>query len=287
VSRWGAGERLALAAGACATVASVAGFVPGVYHDPAPLVAQSHGQDLATLVFGVPVLMVGLRRALRGSVRGRLVAIGALGYLLYTYVVYAFDAVLNPATLLYIGVVGCATWSLFNLVPGLDESQVGASLGQRLPRRPTAAFLFAIAAIFGLLWLGQIFQAAISGGRPQALIDAGWPTSPIYVLDLALVLPLTLLTAIRLVTSRPAVRYALPLLVFVPLLALGVLSITLVAALDGQAVESIQALIFLVMTAIGSTLAWRVLTTSSETRTTDTTRWGRAQDHPWRRVPRG
>jgi hypothetical protein len=30
--------------------------------------------------------------------RGRLVILGALGYLLYTYAVFAFDAVLNPAT---------------------------------------------------------------------------------------------------------------------------------------------------------------------------------------------
>jgi hypothetical protein len=97
--------------------------------------------------------------------------VGALGYLLYTYVVYAFDAVLNPATALYIAVVGCATWSLFNLVPGLDDAKVESALGEVLPRRATAAFFFTIATIFSLLWLGQIGQAAISGSRANAALD--------------------------------------------------------------------------------------------------------------------
>jgi hypothetical protein len=39
-------------------------------------------------------------------VAGRLVTLAALVYLLYTYAVFAFDSVLNPATPLYIAVVG-------------------------------------------------------------------------------------------------------------------------------------------------------------------------------------
>lgn len=91
-------ERLAALAAVIAGVAAVLGFVPGVYRDRRPLIVQSNGQDLATLLFGLPLLAVGLWLAARGSLRGWLVALGALGYLLYAYTVYAFVAVLGPLT---------------------------------------------------------------------------------------------------------------------------------------------------------------------------------------------
>ena len=69
--------------------------------------SQAHGLDLANLL-GVLVLGLGLAASERGSVRGRLIAIGALGYLVYTYVAYAFLIVLNPATILYIAALAFA-----------------------------------------------------------------------------------------------------------------------------------------------------------------------------------
>ena len=100
----------------------------------------------------------------------------------------------------------------------------------------------------------------MSGVRPQALIDAGWPTSPIYVLDLAFVLPMCAVTGVRLLSGRPgAARLAVPLLVFTPLLTLGVLSISVFAAVDGQPLEAVQVAIFAVTTVIGAALALTAL----------------------------
>jgi hypothetical protein len=42
--------------------------------------------------------------------------------LLYTYAVFAFDAVLNPATPLCIAVVGLAVWSFAGLMPRIAEA---------------------------------------------------------------------------------------------------------------------------------------------------------------------
>lgn len=253
-------ERLAALAGLVAAVAAALGFIPGLYRDPRPLIVQSNGQDLATLVIGVPVLAFGLWLSAHGSLRGRLVAFGALGYLLYTYTVYAFVSVLGPLTALDIAVVGLAAWS-FALAPRvLADRDIEATVGAHLRRRATGVFLLAIATLFGLLWLSQIGTAAISGVLPQALVDAGWPTSPIYVLDLAFVLPLCVLTGLRLLRHRPgAARFAVPLLVFTPLLSLGVLSITAFAAVDGQPLEAVQVAIFVVTTVVGAALAFTAL----------------------------
>jgi hypothetical protein len=253
-------ERLAAMAGLVAATAAFLGFIPGVYRDPGALVVQSNGQDLATLVVGVPVLGFGLWASVRGSLRGRLVALGALAYLLYTYTVYAFVSVLGPLTALDIAVVGLAGWSLALASGALPDSEVETAVGPHLHRRATGFFLLAIATLFGLLWLSQIASAAMTGVLPQALIDAGWPTNPIYVLDLAFLLPLCALTGVRLLTHRPgAARLAVPLLVFAPLLSLGVLSISAFAAADGQPLEVVQAAIFVVTTVVGAALAFTAL----------------------------
>src|SRR6202162_2836689 len=97
--------RLALMAGVAAAVASLAGFVPGVYRDPEVVIAQSHGFDIGNLI-AVLVLGLGLTWSARGSVRARLVATGALGYLLYSFVTYAFLIVFNAAALLFFSALG-------------------------------------------------------------------------------------------------------------------------------------------------------------------------------------
>jgi hypothetical protein len=253
-------EWLAALAGVIAAVASLLGFVPGLYRDRRALVMQSHGQDVGTLVIALPILALALWAISRGSMRGRLVALGVLGYLFYTYAIFAFDAILNPATPLYIAVVGLAVWSFAGSMPRIAEAEVEATVGDHLRRRPSGIFLLAIAVIFALLWLGQIGSAAITGQQPQALRDSGWPTSPIYVLDLAFLIPLSAVTGIRLLTGRPgALRYAVPLLVFIPVLTLGVLSITVFAALDGQPFDFVQAGIFVVTTVVAGLLAWLAL----------------------------
>ncbi|MBJ7610783.1 MAG: hypothetical protein JF924_00535 [Candidatus Dormibacteraeota bacterium] len=186
--------------------------------------------------------------------------LGALGYLLYPYAIFAFDAVLNPATPLYIAVVGLAVWSFALSMPRIAEIEVEATVGDRVWRRASSVFRLVIAGIFALLWLSQIARAAITGQQPQALRDSGWPTSPIYVLDLALLVPLCVVIGIRLLARRPgALRFAVPLLVFIPILALGVLSITAFVALDGQPFGFVEGGLFAVSTVVGGVLAWLAL----------------------------
>jgi len=257
-----AGERLAALAGLVAAFAALAGFVPGIYRDAHALVVQSNGQDAATLVFCLPVLAVGLVAAAHGSVRGRIMVLGADAYLLYTYAVYAFVGLLGPATPLQIAVVGLSAWALLATLaaPAAMPREADAAVGQALPRRPTAAFMFVVAALFAVAWLGQIAGAVTSGVRPQALIDAGWPTSPMYTLDLAFVLPLMALTGWGLLRRRPGTAaLAGPLLVFTPMLSLGVLTMSVFAAFDGQAFDVVMAAMFSVIAVLGAGLAFRTL----------------------------
>jgi hypothetical protein len=115
-------ERLALIAGVAAALASLAGFIPGVYRDPQVVIAQSHGFDIGNLI-AVLILGLGILWSSRGSVRGRLVAIGALGYLIYSFVTYAFLIVLNGATVLYIAVLGFGVWSFITGFAAVNDRE--------------------------------------------------------------------------------------------------------------------------------------------------------------------
>ena len=51
--------------------------------------------------------------------------------------------------------------------------------------------------------LGQIVPTVFTGDVPQIVTDTGHPTSPVYVLDLGLVVPLMLLAGACLRRRRP------------------------------------------------------------------------------------
>lgn len=266
MSRLSVPDRLAALAGALAAVASVIGFIPGVYRDSPVLVVQSNGQDVATLLVVLPVLAAGLVASARGAIAGRIVVLGALAYLLYTYAVYAFIARLGSATILHIAIVGLSAWTLLLSVMTagyLPATDAIATTVSGLRRRATAAFLFVIAAFFAFAWLSQIASAAITGIHPESLTDAGLPTNPIFTLDLAFVLPLCVLAGWGLLGRRlESYLLAAVMLVFAPLISIGVLSITLIAVMNGQQLapfDAVLTVVFIVLTVIGVTLAWLTL----------------------------
>lgn len=247
-------RRLAAVAGLAAALASLVGFIPGLYRDPKVVVDQSHGYDVGNLVV-VLVLEFGLLWASRGSVRGKLIAIGALGCLVYSYITYAFLIVLNPATPLYIAVLGFAGWSFVAGITRMDDASAAAVVDGRLARRTTAAFLVVLAVLFGASWLRQIAASLISGNLPPELAAAGWPMNPVWVLDLGFVLPLALLIAVRLVRHQPgAERVAVSFLVFNALLAVTILLMAVSSALAGQALEVPMIAIFVVLLVVSTGL---------------------------------
>ena len=254
-------ERLAALAGLAAATASIAGFIPGLYRDRHVLIAQSHGFDLGNLI-AVVVLGLGLALSARGSLGGRLVTIGALGYLLYSFVTYAFVIVLNPATLLYIAVLGFGAWSFVTGLAVLDTRKAEAMFAGRVTRRVTAGFLLVISSLFALNWLHEILGSVFTGRLPAGLAAAGWPMNPPYVLDLGFLVPLAVLASVRLLRRQPGGAWlAVSLLVFLPLLSISVLLMTIFMAIDGQPLQVPLVAAFVVVVGLSTALAWLALDT--------------------------
>jgi hypothetical protein len=248
-------DRLAVLAGAAAAIASLAGFIPGVYRDPKVVIAQSHGFDIGNLI-AVLILGLGVTWSVRGSFRGRLVASGALGYLIYSFVTYAFLIVLNAATVLYIAVLGFGVWSFITGFAAIDDQVADPLAAGHLYRRLTAVFMILIAALFALTWLREIAGSVVSGRLPAGLAAAGWPMNPVYVLDLGFVVPLVVLSGWRLLRGKPGgARLTIPFLVFLPLLSISVLLMTVFMAIDGQPLAMPLMVVFVVALVASTALA--------------------------------
>ena len=258
-------DRLALVALPLAAIAAIAGLlVPGLYRDTADGIRQARATDLVTLLVAVPALAVGLWRARAGSVGGRIVALAGLGYLAYSYAIYAFSVVIDPMTPVHIAILGLATWSLLLTVFALDDVTLDRASRFRLPRRTTGGFLIVVACLFATLWLSQIVSAIVSGRLPAAVSDLGLPTSPVYTLDLAIAVPLIALAGVWLIRrDRRGPAGAAAGLAFLVILGLSVLAIFAVEGVAGIALEAPPIAIFGAVTATAAVLLVTGLTGSA------------------------
>ncbi len=250
------GDRLAVAALALAAVAAAAGLlVSGLYRDTAEMVREARAADLVTLAVAVPVLGLSLWRARSGSAGARLVAIGALGYLSYSYAIFAFSVVINPLTPVHIAILGLATWSFVLAIFGLDQATLDRANRMRLSRRVAGAFLIVVVVLFAMLWLGQIAGAITSGKLPASVSDLNLPTNAVYALDLAFALPLLAVAGGWLLgNDRRGPAAGLSALAFTMLMGLSVVAIFAVDAASGIAIEVVPVAIFGVITGVAAIL---------------------------------
>jgi hypothetical protein len=249
-------NRLAIFATILAALAATAGLVvPGVYRDAPFWAQQARGTDLATLFVAVPTLVVGMWTARRGSAAGRLAVVGGLMYVVYNYAIFAFSVAMNPLTLVHIAIFGVALWSLVLGASALALTEGVEQATERLNRRLSAGLLIAVAAMFGLLWLGQIAAAISTATVPPDLARAGLSTNPVYALDLAFFLPLCAVAGIGLLRHNRAGAFALPMLVWVPLMGAGVLGGFVFAALAGDEIPTAVAAVIAALSVASAALA--------------------------------
>jgi len=228
-------------------IASIGGIaVRATYaRETASWTAQGIGQDWVNLFVAVPALVGAAIATLRGRRAAALVLGGALAYTAYSYVIYAFAVHFNWLFLVYCGALGLSVFALIDVVAHADP---GAPA--RAPIRTTAGVLFAIAGVFGLLWLAQIVPALVRGGDPPDLADVGLVTNPVHVLDLSLVLPALVVAGVALLRRRHLGYVLAPIaLGFGVLMALAIGGMVLVLYLRGLAVDVTPSIAMLVITA--------------------------------------
>ena len=142
------------------------------YWDTVSSAAQMQANDLVMLVLGLPLLAISFWMTLRGSLRGRLLLTGTLGFILYTYITMCFGTAYNKFFLVYVAMFSLSLFAFILSMMSFDLKTLPAQFSEKLPRRGIAALLYFAAAFLTLAWLGRI-APTLSGTR-----FLSWKTSP-------------------------------------------------------------------------------------------------------------
>ena len=195
---------------------------------------QAIGQDIVNLL-AFPILVVCATLAKRGSSRAYLVWDGVLAYCTYTFAIYAFSIGFGPLFLVYVAILGLSTYVLIESLIALDMDSLKATFSERTPRRSTGVFLIVIGGMFYLLWLSEILPATLAGEVPPTLREAGLTTNPVYVLDMAFLLPVAILSGASLFRQRASgLAFAPVVLTALVFIALGIVSAMIVLGSRGE-----------------------------------------------------
>ncbi len=223
------------------------------YYDTVSSAAQMQGNDLITLLVGLPLLAISAWKAFQGSLRGRLLLTGTFGFFLYTYMSMSTLTSFNHLFLVYVAIFILSLYAFILAMMSFDLATLPQCFSTKLPRGWIAGLLFAVSAFLGLAWLARILSPLLQGQTP-ALENT--TTLVIQFMDLALIAPAAILGGILLL-RRSAWGYLLASVMLTKgvTMGLGVSAMGINMALKGVP-DSLGILIpFLVITAANLTMA--------------------------------
>jgi len=165
------------------------------YYDTVSSAAQMQANDLITLIVGLPLLAISTWLAFRGSLRGRLLLTGTLGFFLYTYLSMATLTAYNALFLVYVALFTLSLYAFILSMMSFDLASLPAHFSECLPRGWIAALMFVVGGFLTLAWLGRILTPLMRGVDP-ALENT--TTLVIQFMDLSLIAPAAILGGILL-----------------------------------------------------------------------------------------
>lgn len=229
---------------------------PAVYGNSDSLAAQGQAQDLITLLVALPVLAFSAWQIMHGHLKARLIWVGAMMYLAYTYAIAAFQVEFNQLFLLYVIILSCSFYAMmlgFNKIQS-DEVQ----LSEQLPYRAVSGIAGFIAVAYYGMWLGDALPAVLDSTPPEAVLKDNIPTSAVHVLDMGFYLPFLVAGAVLLWQRKPlGVIITTIALSFGVLMGLAVAAMVVNLARWDLAESAAPVIIFMVTTSlIGGTLYW-------------------------------
>lgn len=167
-------------------------LVGGTYaRETADWAGQAVGQDIANMAACAAIVGAAVATA-RGSLRAHLAWLGLLAYTAYSFAIYAFAVHHGRLFLVYVLVFGLSIYALIGGLTTIDPGRVRAA-ASRAAVRATAIPVIAIGVVFYVLWLSEIVPTIVTGEVPRAVRDAGLLANPVYVLDMAVLLPAAIL----------------------------------------------------------------------------------------------
>ena len=170
------------------------------FYDTISTTAQMQGTDLITLVVGLPLLAISTWLAFQGSLRGRLLLTGTLGFYLYTYMSMSMLTAYNALFLIYVTLFSLSLFAFVLSMLGFDLSTLPGHFSARLPRGWIAGLMFLIGGFLSLAWLGKIVPPLFQDTAPTL---ENTTTLVIQSMDLGLIVPLAIVSGLLLLRRNP------------------------------------------------------------------------------------
>ncbi|MDD4239440.1 MAG: hypothetical protein PHT62_12930 [Desulfotomaculaceae bacterium] len=218
----------------------------GLYqHMSAEVAIQGIAQDYGTLFIGVPLLLISLFWARKGSIKGHFLLAGTLGYFLVTYLFYLVMGMYNPLFLVYAFLMGTSFFAFTLTMLSLDVNKLPVYFRKSTPVKFAGGFLIFNAFSIAILWLSIVVPPLIDGSiYPKALEH--YTTLIVQGMDLGLLLPLAVVSGVLLIRKNPS-GYLLGPVYFI-FLALLMTALTAKIIAMGMAGYNIIPVIFIIPT---------------------------------------
>ena len=138
------------------------------YYDTVSSAAQIEGNDIITLVVGLPLLVVSTWVAFKGSLRSQLILTGTLGFFLYTYMSMSMLAAYNALFLVYVALFALSLYAFILSMLSFDFADLPRHFSKQLPRGWIAAVLFSVGGFLCLAWIGRVVPELINPQPPAS-----------------------------------------------------------------------------------------------------------------------
>lgn len=196
--------------------------------------SQEVGQDVVTLLIGIPLLITGVVLSRKGTLRGQLLLTGAFGYFLYTYGAMSFLTAFNPLFLVYVALFSLSLFGFILAMMKLDVGEVTRRISDGFPRRAISIYFIAIAVFLSLAWLGIVTLPSLTWTPPYGLESA--ITLVIQAIDLGVIVPVSFVAA-ALLSRKSGWGYVLSAVLLIKVIMMGA---ALIAMIIGQLVAGLE-----------------------------------------------
>lgn len=121
--------------------------------------------DVVNLLIGLPILLGSMWLTRREKLVGLLLWPGALLYILYNYIAYAFGIPFGGISWAYLALVGLSVYTCYGLLKSIEEQSVGERLSGVVPVKISGWVLIIFGVAFLFRAVGMIAQASLDGTR--------------------------------------------------------------------------------------------------------------------------
>ena len=207
---------------------------------------QAIAQDLVTLFMVVPGMILSLVWIKKKKISGMILLTGMFGYMLYTYMSYAFLMFYNELFLLYVANMALSFYGTVLCIMDLSENSVIEDITKDMPAKGIRIFLLVSGVMISLMWLGRIFPTLVNPDKGVVPADFGNAvTLVIQAMDLGIIVPACFVIA-HLLKIRHKLGYILGPVIIVKAVTLvtAVLMMAVFLHISGEGDETASFMVF-------------------------------------------